>query len=362
MLRFFPARFGRRRGLSAGAVLLCALTLLLPALRASAAETAPPADLNNSIRFVQIATGPTAGTYFPIGGLIANAISNPPGSRPCERGGSCGVPGLIAVAQSTNGSLANLDAIAHGSVDLGLSQADLAYWRYQGSGPFKGQNPETSLRGIAMLYPESVHLVARKEAHIASVRDLKGKRVSLGEEGSGTLVDAQLILQAYGVSPRDFKAEYTKPSAAADALINGKIDAFFFVAGAPVSAVSSLADAGLVSLVPLDGPPARKLAQDYPFLMLSSIPEGTYAGVPTIATLSVGALLVCSANLPDELVYGITAAIFHPNTRPLFAKGHPAAAQITLANASRGLGIPLHPGAERYYQSVPSADLEPPAQ
>lgn len=317
-------------------------------------------DPMGGMRFLQIATGPTAGTYFPVGGLIANVISNPPGSRPCERGGSCGVPGLIAVAQSTNGSMANLDAIKAGSVDVGLSQADLAYWAYHGTGVYQGKGGQSALRGIAMLYPESIHLVARKGANISSVSDLKGKRVSVGEQGSGTLVDALLVLEAYGVRKQDIKPEYTKPSAAADALLDGKIDAFFFVAGAPVSAISSLSDAGLINLVPLDGPPARKLAQDYPFFGISTIAEGVYDGIPQTATLSVGALLVCSADLPDELVYGLTAALFHPNNRPLFLKGHPAASKISRETATQGVGIPLHSGAARYYDSTPATPETPP--
>lgn len=324
------------------------------------AETA--ASSETGIRFVQIATGPTAGTYFPVGGLIANAISNPPGSRPCERGGSCGVPGLIAVAQSTNGSMANLASLAAGTVDLGMSQADLAYWAYHGTGVYKGKEPQSKLRGIAMLYSESIHLVARKDARISSVADLKGKRVSVGEEGSGTLVDAMLVLEAYGLRKADIKPEYTRPSSAADALIQGKIDAFFFVAGAPVSAVTALTNEGLATLVPLSGPPAHALAQQYPFLLVSTIPADTYEGVPETPTLSVGALLVCSADAPDELIYGITAAIFHPNTRPLFAKGHPAATKIALETASTGLGIPLHAGAARYYDGQKGASATNPTQ
>ena len=158
------------------------------------------------ITFFRIVTGGTVGTYFPIGGLIANALSNPPGSRPCEEGGSCGVPGLVATSVASNGSVANVSAIGSGSAQSGFVQSDIAYWAYSGTGIYEGRPKVDSLRAIANLFPESVHLVVRKGSGIKSVRDLRGKRVSLDEPGSGTLVDARLILAAYGIGERDLKA------------------------------------------------------------------------------------------------------------------------------------------------------------
>ena len=136
--------------------------------------------------FFRIGTGSTGGTYFPIGGLIANAISNPPGARPCDRGGSCGPMGLIAVAQSTDGSIANVEAIRAGRLESGLAQADIAYWAYKGLRVFKGKGKQVEkLRAIANLYPEAVHVVVRRDAKIAKIADLRGKRVSLGPRDSG---------------------------------------------------------------------------------------------------------------------------------------------------------------------------------
>src|SRR5919109_540390 len=164
------------------------------------------------MRFFRIGTGGVAGTYYPIGGLIADIISNPPGARPCERGGSCGVPGLVAIAQSSNGAVANVDAIASGALESGFVQSDVAHWAYTGTGIYEGHGKVENLRAITNLYPESVHIVARKGAGIESVRDLEGKRVSLDEPGSGTLVDARVILDAYGLSEDGLQAEYIKPT------------------------------------------------------------------------------------------------------------------------------------------------------
>ena len=185
------------------------------------------------ITFFRIGTGGTAGTYFPIGGLIANAISNPPGSRTCADGGSCGVPGLVATAVASNGSVANVAGIASGSMQSGFVQSDVAYWAFNGTGIYEGRPKVDVLRAIANLYPESFHLVARKGAGIKSIKDLKGKRMSLDEPGSGTLVDARLILAAYGMTEKDIKAEYLKPQQSADKLKDGALDAFFSVAGWP---------------------------------------------------------------------------------------------------------------------------------
>ncbi len=139
---------------------------------------------------------------FPIGGLIANAISNPPGSRACADGGSCGVPGLVATSVASNGSVANANGIAAGTLQSGFVQSDVAYWAYNGTGIYEGRPKAEGLRAIASLYPESFQLVARKGSGIKSVTDLKGKRLSLDEPGSGTLVDARLILAAYGLTEK----------------------------------------------------------------------------------------------------------------------------------------------------------------
>ncbi|MDA8870920.1 TAXI family TRAP transporter solute-binding subunit, partial [Rhizobiaceae bacterium] len=191
--------------------------------------------------FFRIATGGTSGTYFPIGGLLANAISAAPGSRSCDEGGSCGVPGLIATAMSANGSVANVNGINGGTIESGFSQSDVAYWAYTGTGVFEGQPPVEKLRAIANLYPESIHLIASADSGIETVADLKGKRVSMDEPGSGTLVDARIILEGWGMSEADVTAEFLKPDQAADRMRDGAMDAFFFVGGFPAGAIAELA-------------------------------------------------------------------------------------------------------------------------
>lgn len=302
------------------------------------------------ITFFRIGTGGTAGTYFPIGGLIANAISNPPGSRACADGGSCGVQGLVASAVASNGSVANVAAIASGSMQSAFIQSDVAFWGYTGTGIYEGRPKVDTLRAIANLYPESFQLVARKGSGIKTIMDLKGKRVSLDEPGSGTLVDARLIFAAYGLTEKDVKAEYLKPQQAADKLKDGTLDAFFNVSGWPQAAISELAATTGIDLVPIDGPEAAKLIKEYSFFGVDEIPDSAYKNAAGVKTVSVNAIWVTSSKLPDALIYAITAALWNPSTRKLLDSGHAKGKAIKLDTALDGLGIPLHPGAEKFYK------------
>ena len=302
--------------------------------------------------FFRIGTGGTAGTYFPIGGLLANAISNPPGSRECDKGGSCGVPGLIATAVASNGSVANINGIVAGSLESGLTQSDVAFWAHSGTGVFDGKPKVEELRAIANLYPETIHLVARKGSGIKSPADLKGKRVSLDEPGSGTLIDARIVMGAYGVTEKDVKAEYLKPNAAGDRLRDGALDAFFFVGGYPTGAISELATSAGIELVPIGGPEAKKILADYKFFGPDKVPAGTYKDVGEVETVSVNALWVTSAKQPEELIYGITKAIWNDNSRKLLDAGHAKGKVIRKETALDGVGIPLHPGAEKFYREI----------
>jgi len=304
------------------------------------------------LKFFTIGTGGTAATYYPVGGVIANAISNPPGSRACDEGGSCGVPGLIASAVSSRGSVDNVNAISSGLRNSGFAQSDVAYWAYTGTGTMEGQPAAEKLRAIAALFPEHIHLVAMADSGINSVADLAGKRVSLDEPGSGTYVDANLILEAYGLSKDTVTAEALKPDAAGDALRNGQIDAFFFVGGYPTGAIVELASAVDIKLVPIDGDGAAALTSEYGFFSTSDIPETAYEGVPATTTVVVGAQWITSADEDEELIYGITAALWNDNTRKLLDVGHAKGASINKETALDGIGIPLHPGAERFYREV----------
>jgi TRAP transporter TAXI family solute receptor len=304
------------------------------------------------LKFFTIGTGGTAATYYPVGGVIANAISNPPGSRACDEGGSCGVPGLIASAVSSRGSVDNVNAIVSGLRNSGFAQSDVAYWAYTGTGTMAGQPPAADLRAIAALFPEHIHLVALADSGINSVADLKGKRVSLDEPGSGTFVDANLILEANGLTEGSFTAEALKPDAASDALRNGQIDAFFFVGGYPTGAIVELASAVKIKLVPIAGPGAEALISKYGFFSASDIPEGAYEGVGTTTTVAVGAQWITSAKEDEALIYDITKALWNAKTRVLLDVGHAKGKSITAETALDGIGIPLHPGAERFYKEA----------
>ena len=303
-------------------------------------------------RFFRIGTGALGGVYYPIGGTLALALSNPPGSRPCDKGGSCGVPGLVAVAQSSHGSMANVQSIAAGTVDSGFAQADIAYSAFTGTGAFEGKPKLDMLRSIANLYPEHVHLVVRKSANVRGVRDLRNRRVSLDEQGSGTLVSARLILQAFGLREADLKAHYIPATQAIGRIKDGTLDAFFFFAGYPAPAVAELAEAGEIDLLPISGPPIEKLAEKYKYFTQDLVPAGIYQGIKRTDTLSVGAQWLVAAKVPDELVHAITATLWNKTTRALLDKSHPRAMQIRLETALNGLVAPLHPGAEKYYREA----------
>jgi TRAP transporter TAXI family solute receptor len=311
-----------------------------------------PGKASEEITFFRIATGGIGGTYYPVGGLIAQAISNPPGSRPCEKGGSCGVPGLVAVAQSAHGSLANIEAIAAGHVDSGFAQSDIAYWAHTGTTIYLETGKVEGIRAIASLYPESIHLVARKGSNIRSILDLAGKRVSLDEQGSGTLVDARLILSAFGLGDKDIEAFHMKPIPAIEKMKAGELDAFFIVAGYPANAVDELARTAGAELIPIEGPEIDVLIRKYGFLTRSSIPAGTYKGIGEVNTISVGAQWIVGERMDEELVYNITKTLWNDASRQLLRGGHPQGREITLESALDGIAIPLHPGADRFYREA----------
>jgi uncharacterized protein len=226
----------------------------------------------------------------------------------------------------------------------------VAFWAYNGSGIYEGRPKVDTLRAIANLYPESFHLVVRKGAGVKSIKDLKGKRMSLDEPGSGTLVDARLILAAYGMTEKDVKAEYLKPQQSADKLKDGALDAFFSVSGWPQGAIAELAATTGIDLVPIDGPEAEALVKQYGFFALDEIPDGAYKGVAGVKTVSVNAIWATSSKQPEQLIYNITAALWNPSTRKLLDSGHAKGKAIKLETAVQGLGIPLHPGAEKFYK------------
>jgi TRAP transporter TAXI family solute receptor len=290
-------------------------------------------------QFFRIGTGGTAGTYYPVGGMIANAVSQP--------------GKIVVTAQASNGSVANVNAIAGGALESGFSQADVATWAQKGTGIYEGKPNVPGLRLIANLYPESVHIVARKGSGIKTVFDLKGKRVALDEPGSGTLVNARLILAAHDIKETDIKPEYIKPNQAGDKMKDGSLDAFFFVGGAPAGAIAELASSGAgIELIPIQGPQAEGLRMASPFFSPDDIPADTYKGVAAVKTLSVGAQWVTSDKADAATVYEITKALYNDATQKTLAAGHAKGKLITKENAVKSAGIPFHPGAEKFYREA----------
>lgn len=305
--------------------------------------------------FFRIGTGGAGGTYFPIGGTIANGISSPPGSRACEDGGQCGVPGLIAIAQSTTASVFNNSAVENGELEAGLAAADVTRSMYLGEGKFEGK-PHPKLRIVANLFPEDLHLVLPKGQTIGNLGDLADKRVGIAQAGSGTQVAVLQMLEAWGVTRDNMDEAELNNSQSAERLADGQIDAYFYAAGWPVAAMVQLSSTKGMNLHSFSDEDLAKINEIIPAYIPSEIPGGVYEGIDSATkTPAVSAMLVVSSDLSEELVYGITKAIWNDNTRKLLDNGHAKGKQITSDTALDGvaaLGVPLHPGAEKFYKEA----------
>jgi uncharacterized protein len=305
--------------------------------------------------FFRIGTGGAGGTYFPIGGTIANGISAPPGSRPCEEGGQCGVPGLIAIAQSTTASVFNNAAVQNGELEAGLAAADVTREMYLGIGTFEGKKHE-KLRLVANLFPEDLHLVMAKGATLNGLGDLAGKRVGIAQAGSGTQVAVLKMLEQWSVNRDNMEEAELNNSQSAERLADGQLDAYFYAAGWPVAAMVQLSSTKGMSLYSFSDEEMMKINEVVPAYIPSKIPGGVYEGIDSdTMTPAVSAFLVVSSDLSDDLVYGITQALWNDNTRMLLDNGHAKGKLITKETALNGvdsLGVPLHPGAEKFYREA----------
>lgn len=307
------------------------------------------------MQFFRIGTGGAGGTYFPIGGIIANAISNPPGSRACDDGGNCGVPGLVAMAQSTNASAHNVNAIQNGQMEAGLSGAATLHFAYHGKGKFEG-NAKPDLRVIANLYPEDLHLVLSEGASLSSLADLAGKRVGIAQAGSGTQIAVELMLADYNVTRDNMDEAELNNAQSAERIADGQLDAYFYAAGTPVAALIQLDNTKGMELHNWSPEEVKMANSTVPYYIPSVIPAGTYPGVTyDVNTVAVSGMLVTNANIDEELVYQITKAMWSNTARKLLDNGHPKGKAITLKTALEGvegIGVPLHPGAERFYREA----------
>ena len=301
------------------------------------------------MKFFRIGTGGAGGTYFPIGGLLANAISAPPGSTPCDQGGACGVPGLVAIAQTTNASVANVTGVQGGQMESGLAAADIVFQAFNGQGRFDRKFDK--LRVIANLFPEHMHLVLPKGGKLGGIKDLRGKRVSIFQAGSGTQVVVLELLKLYGISNSDIQASELNPQQSADRMADGQLDAFFIVGGTPLAAISQLAATKGMELYDFSDEERAAFLKAVPYYYEDTIKAGTYEGQSKeIKTVAVGAQWVVGAGVADNLVYDVTKALWNDNSRRLFDAGHAKARDIQLASALKAVNTPLHPGAERFYK------------
>jgi uncharacterized protein len=309
-------------------------------------------------RFFRLGTGSVGGTYFPIGSIICDALNeDAPNTRCAEP--PCTLDGRHAVAQLSNGSIANFESLRAGVTDAALMQADVLYAGWKGTGDFTAKGPYDGVRLVANLFPESFHLAVRRDGGIRTFRDIIGHHIALDEPNSGTIVIARVLLDAYGIKESDLRAEYTKwegeygkwdPTAARADL--GSLDGLMKVGGDPLAAISLLAARDAIHLVPIIGRELDAALQHCPFITPAVIPAGTYPGIPETPTVHVQSQLVVAASLPDDLIYNVTRRLWSEVTLARLRVGHPRGASISLATALVGAVVPLHPGARRYYQEL----------
>ncbi|MCS6781055.1 MAG: TAXI family TRAP transporter solute-binding subunit [Geminicoccaceae bacterium] len=301
-------------------------------------------------RFFRIATGPVGGSVYTLGGLLAEAVSSPPGAPPCELGGSCGVPGLVALAQSSAGSLANLEQLALARVESALVRADLAEAAQRGDGepslaPLAGR-----LRTLARLVEAALHLLVRGDAPIGGPADLAGRRLGLEEAGSGTLALARLLLAAFGVEERSVELAFLGRGAAVTALAAGSLDALLLVGPWPVPTAEEAIPAADARLLPLRGPAIDRLVRRHAWLGYHLIPFASYPGQPAVETVAVPLLWLVRDELEEELAYALAAALWRPESLARLRAGHPQGRELALEEAAAGLVVPLHAGARRWYR------------
>jgi hypothetical protein len=286
-------------------------------------------------RFVTIATGGTAGTYFPLGGALAEIWNK-------------NIPKMNANSTTSGASVANVAMLKDGKVDIIFVQNDISYYAYTGTELFEGKQYK-DIRGMAALYDETVQIVALADSGIKTIADLKGKRVGVGAAGSGTELNARQILEAAGLSYKDIKVQYLSFAECASNLKDGNIDAAFNTAGFPTAAIQDLGASKKIAIVAIDGATAKKLMDKWSFYTPTKMPSGTYIGmVGDVMTVSVKSMLAVSAKVADQLVYDMLKFMYANGER--LTASHKKGADIVIATATDGMSIPLHAGAEKFFK------------
>jgi hypothetical protein len=289
------------------------------------------------VQYLSVATGPTGGVYYAYGGGLAKIYSEH-------------LPGVQVTAEATAASVDNLKLIRDRQADVAFTLADTLADAAHGSGAFAGA--AVPVRSIASLYLNYVHLVTLEGAGLRALDGLRGRNVSTGQPGSGTEVTALRILRASGLDPdRDLRRQALNPSQSADALRDGKLDAFFWSGGLPTPALQDLAHSPGVRmrLLPNAGVIPALVAAHGPLYTRLEIPAGSYPGVERpVPVVGVANLLVVREDMPEALAYRLTRVLFE--RQPELAAIHPEARKLSLDSATKGSPIEFHPGAQRYYR------------
>lgn len=289
-----------------------------------------------SKNFINIATGGTAGTYYPLGGALAELMNK-------------NIENMNASAQSTGASVANINMLKDGSVDVAFVQNDISYYAVNGLEMFKDNKVE-NLRGLAALYPETIQFVTTEGSGIRSISDLKGKKVAVGASGSGAEANARQILAAYGITYDDIDEQYLSFGEASDALKDGNVDVGVVVAGFPTAAIQDLSASKSARIVPLDDAMIDNLIEKYPYYTKMVIPAGTYPGQnEDITTVSVKCLLVTTDKMDVTLGEQIIKVIYENLDRMKAA--HAVGEYISKVGGMEGMSIPMNEGAEKYLKS-----------
>ena len=289
---------------------------------------------------ITIGTAGVMGVYYPLGGAICRMVNV---TRKTHK--------LRCSVEPSDGSVANIRGVLAGSLDVGIAQSDMQYAARNGEGPFKG-GPQPKLRALFSVYPELLTIMVREDANIATVADLRGKRVSLGPAGSGTRATMDLVMAAMGLKRSDLKAAHeTKFVEMSPALCENKIDAFVVVAGHPNTVFHEAANSCKTRIIPVHGDAIDTLVRGKPYYAKAEIPGRMYKGTdvaqPTFGTV---ATIVVSQDMPDDVAYAITKSVF--DNFDDFRKLHPALSGMTKAQALQGETVPFHPGAVRYYKEA----------
>ncbi len=285
-------------------------------------------------KFINIATGGTSGTYYPLGGALADILNK-------------NVKGANASAQSTGASVANVNLLKEGKVDIGFIQNDISYYAVNGTEMFKDKKVG-NLKALATLYPETIQIVTTDKTGVKTLADIKGKRVAVGAAGSGTEANARQILEAAGITYKDIKVQYLSFGEAASALKDGNVDVAFVTAGFPTAAIQDLATQHNVVLLPVDPAVADTLIKKYPFYTKISIPANTYNKQGTaVDAVAVKCMLVVTDKFGDDLGYDVVKALYTNLDRMKAA--HNVAKAITKETGKDGVSIPLNAGAEKFF-------------